>query len=453
MKNLLLLSIAIWFTNCASQKVTVSIDIYQGETEVAQPRYENVLKESIDKINSIKYQSGAIAENKKRFAESTFRTFEAYQKIFFRIQDVAYDPNVQVVLLQQLDSYKEDVDSLLNEVIKTSEMSKNEIAQSMQSSSDKRELVLYTALDKVGVAFYNLSSFKDSDFNRSLSRQWFALIRDLDLIEIPDRLNSDNQFRTDLEDIKKRFNELALIINKGNNQNDNVGITTRLQEFSVDDTSISSFKGSVDILSNLFASLPEDLNLGNREKALADFTRLNSIFFSQLERLQDPADPIWKEIAKEENESKWSTEFTKSVFEAQGNSSVVLVRDSPISFRPQQANNDPSGLIESQLQISRAVTGAAISIAGAFIGIEPPASESSPETNEDESFNSVVLRAEIEEKKRIRNSNIRALERSLQILSEEMEGLDPADQDSKSQLLNELETLLSSYLVYFKNSQ
>ncbi|MEI8631514.1 hypothetical protein P4S72_04080 [Vibrio sp. PP-XX7] len=85
---------------------------------------------------------------------------------------------------------------------------------------------------------------------------------------------------------------------------------------------------------------------------------------SQLARLQNAGSPIWRVVADPVNEKRWNTKFSETYFKAEGEAGVVVVRDSPIQYRVQQAHNNPAALVEAQLQISRAVANTAIQIAG-----------------------------------------------------------------------------------------
>jgi len=117
---------------------------------------------------------------------------------------------------------------------------------------------------------------------------------------------------------------------------------------------------------NLFALGIDPAGEANILKATNTFSLMNS----QLERLQDPADPAWRILTDEDNEDKWNNDATTTGYYAEGDSSVVIVRDNPTTYRVQFADNDPTVLIESQLVVSRAVTNAAIAIAGGALGVE-----------------------------------------------------------------------------------
>ncbi len=88
--------------------------------------------------------------------------------------------------------------------------------------------------------------------------------------------------------------------------------------------------------------------------------------------VRDWGDPVWRTLTDPENGWHWHRTFSTNYFYAEGNSSVVIVRDSPVDFRIQKGGNNPSALIQSQLQITRSIADAAISIAGAASGVPIP---------------------------------------------------------------------------------
>lgn len=93
---------------------------------------------------------------------------------------------------------------------------------------------------------------------------------------------------------------------------------------------------------------------------------------NNLDREQDPADPVWRILSDSRNDSKWHSAFATNYFYSEGNNSVVIVRDTPIHYRVHSADNNPTALIEGQLRISRALTDAAIQVAGTATGVKMP---------------------------------------------------------------------------------
>ena len=101
-------------------------------------------------------------------------------------------------------------------------------------------------------------------------------------------------------------------------------------------------KKSVDAIAKVATDVPSSLGIGDRgATALNQLVQSTNLLYSQVDRLQDPADPIWRIVTDPENEAKWNTQFSESYFYAQGNSSIVVVRDTPMSFRVQRAPTTP----------------------------------------------------------------------------------------------------------------
>jgi len=115
----------------------------------------------------------------------------------------------------------------------------------------------------------------------------------------------------------------------------------------------------------------------------------NSLLSSQLDRLQNYADPVWREITSVNNADKWTPTFAQTKFFAEGESEVVIVRDNPGSYRIHQGSNNPAALIQSQLQITRAIGNTALAIASAASGsplpISLPGASNTLQVTDDES--------------------------------------------------------------------
>ncbi|MDA3790037.1 MAG: hypothetical protein PF503_16265 [Desulfobacula sp.] len=104
-------------------------------------------------------------------------------------------------------------------------------------------------------------------------------------------------------------------------------------------------------------------------KALGDAAASFEFYNTQIDRLQDPSDPAWREITKEKNQSKWQPHFAETSFYAEGKSDVVFVRDRIGHFRIQRGTNNPTALIQSQFKISRAVASGAVEVMAAVAGV------------------------------------------------------------------------------------
>ena len=89
---------------------------------------------------------------------------------------------------------------------------------------------------------------------------------------------------------------------------------------------------------------------------------------SQIDRIQSLGDPILREITDPNNERNWET-LQSTEFYAEGNTSVIIVRERPGHYMQKQAVNNPSTLIKSQLNISRSVASGALEVLSAFGGV------------------------------------------------------------------------------------
>lgn len=143
-----------------------------------------------------------------------------------------------------------------------------------------------------------------------------------------------------------------------------------------------------------------------------------------LDRLQDAADPMWRIVTQKRFDEYWNSALATNFFEAQGNSGVVVVRDSPIHYRIQRGNNNPTALVQSQLRISRALTDAAIEIAGTATGvpIKLPNSGGSTagQSTQAQGVEPMAIarkRKEVEERLRITTNSISRIEVELTRLS------------------------------------
>ena len=179
---------------------------------------------------------------------------------------------------------------------------------------------------------------------------------------------------------------------------------------------------------------------------------------SQIDRLQDPADPVWREVTDPANDHKWSARPTTTSFYAEGDTSVVVVRDRLGQFRVHHGKNDPSALVQGQLRISRVVASSAIDVLAATSGV-PGLAGVLPKTGttaadfdpskaagilEDDS----VIRAE-EFLRQTARGNLR---RNLVEIRDELSDLDPALPEfakEMSRLMTQMRATLNAHRAIF----
>jgi hypothetical protein len=89
---------------------------------------------------------------------------------------------------------------------------------------------------------------------------------------------------------------------------------------------------------------------------------------TQIDRLQDPSDPAWRILSRAENQGRWQTFYAETVFDAEGKTDVVFVRDRLGHFRLQRGKNNPTALIQGQFKITRAVASGLVDVLAAAAG-------------------------------------------------------------------------------------
>ncbi|AYM87570.1 hypothetical protein [Pseudoalteromonas agarivorans] len=175
-------------------------------------------------------------------------------------------------------------------------------------------------------------------------------------------------------------------------------------------------------------------------KKESDMLRAVDLLNSQLDRLQNASSPIWRIVTDPDNAEKWNTEFSETHFYAEGNSGVVVVRDSPIKYRVQEATNNPAALVQAQLQVSRAVADAAIQIAGASTGVPLVSAAQTGEkiskadntSFQEQTDTLVIKKAKINAQKRIYLRSIDAIEGNIDSYLRQLKELTPKDARSSN---------------------
>ena len=207
------------------------------------------------------------------------------------------------------------------------------------------------------------------------------------------------------------------------------------------------FHALIDSVSLILPKMLKSPGLGSSGEKLAEALHTG---FNDITRIQNPADPAWRVVTSPKNAGNWHRHFTTNVFYAEGNSSVIVVRDSPIHFRIQRGNNNPTALVQSQLEISRSIADAAISVASTATGVpipKPKAGAGTPDPANDSETpsatdSSVARKAAADETARVEAIAIRAFKAKLRSLREQLSALGPADQAKETQLMDSLQALL-----------
>lgn len=103
-------------------------------------------------------------------------------------------------------------------------------------------------------------------------------------------------------------------------------------------------------------------------RTVRELAQSMEFYTSQIDRLQNPSDPAWREVLDPKNEKHWHKHFAHTAFYAEGKTSTIIVRDQLGHFRVQKGENDPTALIRNQLNITRSIASGALQVAGTAAG-------------------------------------------------------------------------------------
>lgn len=211
--------------------------------------------------------------------------------------------------------------------------------------------------------------------------------------------------------------------------------------------------------------IDRSLSVDRRQEAVENLRQLvitSSIFYNVIDRMQDPSNPVWRLITAEDNEDNWNMDVAGTSFSGQGNSTVVIVRDSPLKFRIQQGANDPTQLIKSQLAISRSIASASISVIAASRGISLPMStppgedEQAPDVSgdrEDEEAEKQALQAALQNKADVDlfNQVLKNMERNLAASRRNLDRISDDEEELLKQEQARLEAVLEQHKILLTN--
>jgi hypothetical protein len=336
-------------------------------------------------------------------------------------------------------------------------------------------------LEDVAASARELSQPLGTDFERWLPAQWDRVINNTSSQVLSKQLTPQRavQLEPAFADLRQKATHLSDTINELSERGRAFGQDAR-QRLRVAGARQAAQPGAmqqtVQAIASAATAVPTSLGWGDRgASALGDLLASTDLMFSQIDRLQDPADPVWRTVASKKNRKKWENTFAETYFFAEGNSSTVIVRDTPISFRVQNGRNNPAALVKGQLEVSRALAGAAIAVAGAASGVPLPSLPKSGGGTaggggapagggantggggaEGDGQALARRQATVEAEARQRRTALRNLARTLSDLREELIAL-PRDEPEKPEtatkrkaILSRLQSTLSAHQAFFK---
>ena len=461
---------------CASTKLQLNLDIYKEDPFRSLPISVEQMARIESGIGNLEGEAVKLSENRKNLGDNLFNT---YNEIFY-VMTKAKDPNFTRYQLtadtigfrNQLIDYKTTIDNKLDDIKILADSARKTLAafsrslmETNKTAETVSELDLLRDIKKFEKSVVELGGPLNTEFEASLYGNWGTVIKMASaenlkaLFKKDSRLPSLTELRKTAESYSKDIEEL-----KTSGYRIPEEATHALHDAVKDlqEPTPGAFITSVDAIARATTTLSPAIGLGDGGATeLSRLTQATTLLNSQIDRLQDPADPVWRIISDPRNEPKWNKEFSETYFYAQGNSSVVVVRDTPISFRQQRGSNNPATLIKNQLQISRAIGNAAISIAAATTGVPINLKTESDQTgttssNTDTAAESEALarrKAMAEERLKLRTLALRNLRNNLISIREEFR-LKESSKTLKdySELKSRLESILKAHQPFFKNA-
>ncbi len=485
--KLLCVCFLLVLVGCASTKLQLNLDLYKEDPFALAPLSESQIARIYQGLQSVEIESKKLADSRVELADNLFST---YKNLWF-VATKSISPDYT---RENLESDVEDLKSYLD-VYKKKVMAKAEEIRALSKAVrdlldayivDPREketaslskpggdgqkapvrVTKYEVMDnirKVNRSFIELGGPLHTDFEESLVKNWSVVS------EMATEPNLEKMFKNsapppEMSELRKTIKKLGETIEelqlRGYRIPMEVSKELEVVATAAEENTPGAMKKSVDAIARAATAVPLEIGLGDRgATALSKLVQSTTLLYSQIDRLQDPADPVWRIVSAPENESKWNTTFSETYFYAEGNSSVVVVRDTPISFRAQRGSNNPAALVKSQLQIARAIGNAAISIAAATTGIPislgPNEGQSTPPDNSTEKYPKAEelakRKALTEQKAKFRTQAIRNLRNNLVSVREELRSIDPGKKlkDYPNQQ-SRLETILKAHKPIFSD--
>ena len=471
MQIIIVISAFIIFCNCASTKLKLELDLYKEDPSTLVALTPAKTASFLEGLNMAEAETNSLTQDRTVIANELFNTYKAIYAITTKVTTGKdYDPTELKASKGYLDEYKEKLLKKANGVKAEISFARNKLLAYKQilekSATDSESLTtdaeilgaqinLMESANAVTDSLRKLGGPLKTNFEATFIGLWPKIASSISEENLKNYLDNNKEGKKEFEELRLSVNQLARKLEELNSKGyENVqNISLKLKESVKVEMEPGKLKESIDAVASVATEVPLSIGLGDRGMtSLNELTRSSSLLYSQIDRLQDPADPVWRIVTASENESKWNEEFSETYFLAEGNSSVILVRDTPISFRIQQGKNNPAALIQGQLQVSRAVAQAAISIAGASTGI--PLSEiAEPGKKTDDAVEKSQLseseelartKAAVERKGIVRMQAIKNLRQNLLLLR------DTYQNEDRQKFLSRLQSMLKAHKEFFK---
>jgi hypothetical protein len=378
--------LALILTGCASATVEVAVDIYSKDVLTVRRlgiADAQVLLEGIDNAVSAGRE---IAAARLQLAENLVAAYDAQKKVFSEMRGLRYQPGSDIIDLQNklLPAYRQVLQTKQSEINVLATKARERLANYLErayvgvAKTPQLSLDLIAAQEQAVLALNNLRSQLQTmggDFGTAFENVYSTLIREapselVTLAKVDDKKLSKEAVVA-VEELAARFREIARTMTNL----DRRGV--RLAKELGNGINAAAAKldpgkpGAVlETVVRTLSSISTSTGLDERgELALGQLGSSLDLYVSQIDRLQDPADPAWRELLRLENETNWAPFFTRTSYRAEGDTGVVIARDRLGHFRVQRAKNNPAALIQGQLRISRAIASSLADALAAATGV------------------------------------------------------------------------------------
>ena len=460
---------------CASSSLKMELSIYKDD-----PLFKNVLTQDDIKpakayLHFIQDELYPLTNKQLELAEVSYDVFFNYWmaqgEVETKKRKLEYDADIQssqadamIPLKRRLESYQRSIEEAKNEVILRlkqahstydrldamlpSELSDIDFSNSSYIGQIQRQQRLQQTLSieisRVFQALDVLVKGNDHVFYKSTKDRWGKIQK---LVEGDDYQKYLNQSQR--VDLSQRIRNMALMITEFDSR-----LVALRSEIKAGASLVIDYNEPA-VLVNSMMENPTVYAISAKEES--DMLRAVDLLNSQLDRLQNASSPIWRIVTDPKNSKKWNTKFSETHFYAEGNAGVVVVRDSPIKYRVQEATNNPAALVQAQLQVSRAVADAAIQIAGASTGVPlVSATQTGEQTNktdnttfQQQTDTLVIKKAKINAKKQIYLRSIDAIEGNIDSYLRQLKELTPKDANGPNDQAK-INTLSKIIIEFFK---
>jgi hypothetical protein len=395
--TVLLLGVLVATAGCASNRLALRLDIY-GEDPLSPDLTVPELESFAGTLRGAKVILDEYAEGRLALGDGLYQSYEAMTELFATNRPAQTELEIELegIAIRKAwwEEYRGQVIKARDRAVESSQSALDQILsyRSLMTSPTTRgdarlrgtwRKTLEAALSRASDDCEKLWGSFGTAFEKSLINQ-FAGFRES--FKDPTGLQPGKDGA--LASLKREVDGLGRTIERlaGEGSATMKVLSTELKlAKAANPASSGSIKPGLDLVTAISAASPapakksgftggdSPLSLGPTEP-VADLVRgmVSRRTGGDLDRLQDPGDPVWRTLADPGNARRWHRAFSTNYFYAEGNSSVIIVRDTPMHYRVQRANNNPSALVEGQLRVSRALTDAAIQIAGAATGVKLP---------------------------------------------------------------------------------